>query len=302
MPIRASAATILPLSPSSERLHAKYTKERQPTKSRNLTGTKPLDKLLAEIHPISSLSVVHSLSYLGSPSLWRPFPLSAPALLIPRLVSSPFPSFSSSLFLSALLHLPPLLLPPAASTSPASPLYPMKLPILRKMNLFRKRDKQKIGSGADGGTRDASQHYLGYDSSSGPSFAVSEATPPANGVDGSRSRSRNFKGLKGFGGSSGRRGATDPVAVAAASVTNASARVLQRFPDTVLARVFAFVCPHSQDRTYEKCEDSSFGECMLCDMRDLAHCVQVCRRWRPVAEQVLCVHPVSKRCLRPPPY
>ena len=170
------------------------------------------------------------------------------------------------------------------------------------MNLFRKRDKQKIGSGAGDGSRDGCQHYVGYGSSSGPSFAISDAAPPANGGVGNSSLSLNLKGLKGFGGSNGRRGAADPAAAAAASATNTSARA-QTFADAVLARIFAFVCPHSQDRTYEKCEDSSFGECMLCDMRDLAHCVQVCRRWRPVAEQVLCVllpalrsHIPSVRC------
>lgn len=158
----------------------------------------------------------------------------------------------------------------------------MKLPVLRKMNLFRKRDKQKIGAGADGGLRDGGQHYLGYGSSSGPSFSITEAADSS-----SNSRSRNFKGLKSLVGSNGRRAASDPVVTSAVSATFTSARLFQTFPDNVLARIFAFVCPHSQDRSYEKCEDSTFGDCMLCDMRDLAHCVQVCRRWRPVAEQVL---------------
>jgi hypothetical protein len=172
----------------------------------------------------------------------------------------------------------------------------MKLPTFRKMNLFRKRDKQKIGSAADGGSRDGGQTYLGCGSSSGPSFAISEAYPTANGAGNSSSRSRNFKGLKGFGGSNGRRRASDPASTAAASATGASARILQTFPDAVVAHIFAFVCPHSQDQTYEKCEDSTFGDCMLCDMRDLAHCVQVCRRWRPVAELVLYVHLAAKLC------
>ncbi|CAK7209269.1 hypothetical protein SEUCBS140593_000440 [Sporothrix eucalyptigena] len=159
------------------------------------------------------------------------------------------------------------------------------------MNLFRKRDKQKIGSGASGssnGSRDNSQHYLGYGSSDGPAFAVTDT----NGASSSL-RSRNFKSLKGFGSgvsnssnnNNARHGVIDPTA---ASANGASARLLSSLPETVLARIFTFVCPHSQDRTYEKCEDSSFGEgCMLCDMRDLAHCAQVCRRWRPVAEIIL---------------
>ncbi|ERT01744.1 hypothetical protein HMPREF1624_00038 [Sporothrix schenckii ATCC 58251] len=163
------------------------------------------------------------------------------------------------------------------------------------MNLFRKRDKQKIAPVADDRVRDNGQNYLGHGSSNGPSFTISEADLPAKGGSGSNtSRSRNFKALKAFGGGgngsgngNGRRGATNPTPVAAVSATALSARLLQTFPEDVLARIFAFVCPHSQDRTYEKCEDSTFGDCILCDTRDLAHCVHVCRRWRPVAEQVL---------------
>ncbi|CAK7226250.1 hypothetical protein SCUCBS95973_006137 [Sporothrix curviconia] len=169
----------------------------------------------------------------------------------------------------------------------------MKLASLRKMKLFRKKDKQKTGAGeSPNGPRDASQHYLGYGSSDGPSFAVTDA----NGASSSL-RGRNFKGLKGFGGSSssggggggsGNNARTGAANTATSTATGASARLLHGLPETVLARIFSFVCPHSQDRTYEKCEDSSLGEgCMLCDMRDLAHCVQVCRRWRPVAEMTL---------------
>ncbi|CAK7236295.1 hypothetical protein SBRCBS47491_009589 [Sporothrix bragantina] len=153
------------------------------------------------------------------------------------------------------------------------------------MKLFRKRDKQKIGSGAgdnSNGSRDTRQHYLGYGSSEGPSFAVTDTNGGSTSL-----RSRNFRGLKSFGGSgsNARPAAADATA---STASNASARLLNALPETVLARIFSFVCPHSQDRTYEKCEDSSLGEgCMLCDMRDLAHCVQVCRRWRPVGEVTL---------------
>ena len=180
----------------------------------------------------------------------------------------------------------------------------MKFPSLHKMGLFRKRDKQKIGAGAEDSLHG---QYLGHGGSDRPSLAVTDA----NGASSSL-RSLNFKGLKGFGGSSNSSGSSNnnniniynsnnsnnnnnnnarPGAVAdtiASTASAASARLLHVLPETVLARIFSFVCPHSHDRTYEKCEDSSLGEgCMLCDMRDLAHCVQVCRRWRVVAERTL---------------
>ncbi|KAK0635260.1 hypothetical protein B0T17DRAFT_549951 [Bombardia bombarda] len=63
--------------------------------------------------------------------------------------------------------------------------------------------------------------------------------------------------------------------------TRSSAMALAKFPDTVLRRIFAFVCPHTCDESYETCEQSSIEDaCMLCDLRDLAHCVAVNRRWR----------------------
>ncbi|KAL3422924.1 F-box domain-containing protein [Phlyctema vagabunda] len=56
----------------------------------------------------------------------------------------------------------------------------------------------------------------------------------------------------------------------------------------VLAKIFSFVCPHTQDNSYESCEDSALEDaCMLCDLRDLAHCAQVSKLWRNVATTVL---------------
>ena len=70
--------------------------------------------------------------------------------------------------------------------------------------------------------------------------------------------------------------------------SRASAWLLEQLPGPVLERIFAFVCPHTQDETYETQEQSSVEDaCMLCDLRDLAHCVQVCRRWRKAAVRVL---------------
>ncbi|KAL2130613.1 hypothetical protein VTI74DRAFT_6159 [Chaetomium olivicolor] len=67
-----------------------------------------------------------------------------------------------------------------------------------------------------------------------------------------------------------------------------SAAILAQLPGPILARIFAFVCPHSRDESYATCEQSSVDDgCMLCDLRDLAHCVAVCRRWREEAVKLL---------------
>ncbi|KAI9740963.1 MAG: hypothetical protein M1818_004569 [Claussenomyces sp. TS43310] len=55
-------------------------------------------------------------------------------------------------------------------------------------------------------------------------------------------------------------------------------------PAPLLGRIFSYVCPHAEDETYESCEHSaSDGGCMLCDLRDLAQCARVSRRWRKLA-------------------
>ncbi|KLU88548.1 F-box domain-containing protein [Magnaporthiopsis poae ATCC 64411] len=82
----------------------------------------------------------------------------------------------------------------------------------------------------------------------------------------------------GHGGGAGRLHAPSP----------ASTRLLALIPDTVLNRIFAFVCPHSEDETYETHELSGLVDaCMLCDMRDLAHCGAVCQQWRQPARRRL---------------
>ncbi|KAK8065372.1 hypothetical protein PG997_012119 [Apiospora hydei] len=59
-------------------------------------------------------------------------------------------------------------------------------------------------------------------------------------------------------------------------------------PVPVLERIFTFVCPHSQDESYENCEQSALEDaCMLCDQRDLAHAGMVCKQWRKAAIPVL---------------
>ncbi|KXX81340.1 hypothetical protein MMYC01_201454 [Madurella mycetomatis] len=70
--------------------------------------------------------------------------------------------------------------------------------------------------------------------------------------------------------------------------TRASAAVLAHLPAPILQRIFAFVCPQSRDESYGTCEQSSVEDgCMLCDLRDLAHCVAVCRRWKEEGVKLL---------------
>ncbi|KAF5020934.1 hypothetical protein F66182_7039 [Fusarium sp. NRRL 66182] len=72
--------------------------------------------------------------------------------------------------------------------------------------------------------------------------------------------------------------------------TRGSAYLLAHLPPRVLERIFAFVCPHALDESYETCEGSASASdsvCMLCDLRDLAHCAQVCHAWRPSAAKLL---------------
>lgn len=70
--------------------------------------------------------------------------------------------------------------------------------------------------------------------------------------------------------------------------TRASAYLLTHLPLPVIQRIFAFVCPHTGDESYETCEGSTNDDgCMLCDLRDLSHCAQVSRAWRTAAIPVL---------------
>ena len=61
-----------------------------------------------------------------------------------------------------------------------------------------------------------------------------------------------------------------------------------RLPTSALRLIFSYVCPHADDNSYAAAEESMTEDaCMLCDMRDLAHCVLVCRRWKEEAERLL---------------
>ncbi|KAI0379840.1 hypothetical protein F5Y04DRAFT_282315 [Hypomontagnella monticulosa] len=59
-------------------------------------------------------------------------------------------------------------------------------------------------------------------------------------------------------------------------------------PSPILERVFSFICPHCCDESYETCEQSALDDaCMLCDLRDLSHAGQVCKRWRKSAVKLI---------------
>ncbi|KAF7713993.1 Uncharacterized protein PECH_006149 [Penicillium ucsense] len=61
----------------------------------------------------------------------------------------------------------------------------------------------------------------------------------------------------------------------------------KQLPRPVLAYIFTLVCPHTLDDSYDTSEESTSDGCMLCDMRDLAHCAQVCKRWYLEARALL---------------
>lgn len=70
--------------------------------------------------------------------------------------------------------------------------------------------------------------------------------------------------------------------------TPRSGMLLSNLDPKILRRIFAFVCPHSQDESYDNCEQSSIDDaCMLCDLRDLAHCVGVSKKWQKEAIALL---------------
>jgi hypothetical protein len=61
-----------------------------------------------------------------------------------------------------------------------------------------------------------------------------------------------------------------------------------RMPDNILNRIFSYVCPHATDHSFLTAEETTTeAGCMLCDMRDLAYCGLVCKRWHKVAEPLL---------------
>ncbi|KAI1847271.1 hypothetical protein JX266_006811 [Neoarthrinium moseri] len=61
-----------------------------------------------------------------------------------------------------------------------------------------------------------------------------------------------------------------------------------QLPTPILQRVFTFVCPHTQDESYETCEQSALEDaCMLCDLRDISHAGMACKQWRKAAVPIM---------------
>jgi len=61
-----------------------------------------------------------------------------------------------------------------------------------------------------------------------------------------------------------------------------------RLPPNVVRNIFRFVCPHTLDKSYEVSENADVADgCMLCDLRDLAHCAQTRRGWYQTAQELL---------------
>ena len=60
----------------------------------------------------------------------------------------------------------------------------------------------------------------------------------------------------------------------------------RRLPHNVLHRIFAEVCPHSQDESYKTSEEGLIEDgCALCELRDLAQCAQVSKKWGAIATE-----------------
>ena len=56
----------------------------------------------------------------------------------------------------------------------------------------------------------------------------------------------------------------------------------------ILERILTYICPHTQDESYSTSEESMIEDgCMLCDMRDLAHCALVSRSWAEATKNIL---------------
>ena len=61
-----------------------------------------------------------------------------------------------------------------------------------------------------------------------------------------------------------------------------------RLPLKLLTEIFSYVCPHVRDDNYLSLEESMRdGGCMLCDMRDLAQCAFVSRRFLVATQSIL---------------
>jgi hypothetical protein len=136
------------------------------------------------------------------------------------------------------------------------------LPGILTMKFFRKKDKRK---------------------EKGSGLPVFGAGGGETGYRKTKSHHGSSPQYSGSGGAAARR-----ASVFRPMATHASAATLLNLDPAILRRIFALVCRHATDETYETCEQSAIEDaCMLCDLRDLAHCVAVCKKWRDEARKLL---------------
>ncbi len=63
---------------------------------------------------------------------------------------------------------------------------------------------------------------------------------------------------------------------------------ISRLPLKLLTEILSNICPHACDDNYLSLEESMRdGGCMLCDMRDLAQCALVSRRFLVTTQTIL---------------
>ncbi len=181
---------------------------------------------------------------------------------------------------------------------------------LGTMKFFRRKDKRNkndADAGGYGGSHGGGGRMPGFGSSNNNGYGINNGggkhSAPAYGgyssADSRPDRHRPFgsspPGGRSFfdhGDSQYAQHSSSAPARFQPAPSRVSAALLARFPEAVFARIFAFVCPHARDESYATCEQSAVEDgCMLCDLRDLARCVAVCRRWRTEAVKVLYVAP-----------
>ncbi|KAK4204258.1 hypothetical protein QBC40DRAFT_192262 [Triangularia verruculosa] len=145
------------------------------------------------------------------------------------------------------------------------------------MKFFSRKKNKNKGSSSDL-TGSGGAHYGNVVPGGGSNEYYSATTPRSNNNNNSNSYDPRDYQLAGHG--------FRPMA------TGYSPQLIARLPEGVLRKIFLSVCPHAGDKSYETFEGSSGivgeeGGCMLCDMRDLAHCIAVNRRWRGEGVKVL---------------
>lgn len=68
----------------------------------------------------------------------------------------------------------------------------------------------------------------------------------------------------------------------------------KKLPAQLLTKIFSYICPHAVDDSYDSPEESTTEDgCMLCDMRDLARCALVNKRWYTSGQRLLLVYHIG---------